>query len=213
MDAWQWFSIVVGVGIVLLAVALLLDRRARLRLTGGNQPAPLRSHAEVDRHVPAYITQDQVDALPAPNAQAQGRVPHRGEGFGFGHAAAEFANERDGASWDNPSLLIVDGQVDSMRELLTPLSRATATSPLIVVAEAFHPSVLTTLAANRRALHLPVVAAVAAGRDRLRLAELTGASQLSPSDLQAGYLPAECLGAAAHWSSTGSRSWVTPAQT
>lgn len=209
MDAWQWFAIVVGVGVALLALALLLDRRARLRATGAGQPAPLRSHAEVDRHVPEYVTQGEIDALPAPNATSRGRVPHHGEGFGFGHAAPEFATEGNGASWDTPALLIVDGSVDSMRELLAPLSRASTQRPLIVVAEAFHPTVLATLAANRRALHLPVVAAVAGRRDRLRLAELAGASEVSPSDLQAGYVPVEALGSATHWSSTMAKSWVT----
>ncbi len=210
MPAWTWFLIAVGAGLALLALAVLADRRARRRVTGAGRPAPLRNSEEVNRHVPAYITQSEVDDLPAPNKGSFGPLPHSGEGFAFGHAHRDFATVADGASRDNATLLIVDGTVGSMRELLAPLSRATEEKPLVVVAASFHPDVLTTLAANRRALHAPVVAAVADARDRLRLAELTGATQLDPSDLQAGYVPAGTLGRARHWSSTTTRCWVAP---
>ena len=95
-----------------------------------------------------------------------------------------------------------------MRELMAPLSTATAEHPLVLVAGGLHPVVLTTLAANRRALHTPVVAAVAARSDRVRLAELLGAAQVSPEDLRAGYLPPESFGLAGRWSSTPRKSWV-----
>lgn len=210
MPSWLWFVIVVAVGLVLLAGAVLLDRRASRRATGAGEPAPLRDHPVVDSLVPAYVTQDEVDALPAPGAGQPRRLPQQGEGFGFGHAHRDFATNPDGASWDAPTLLVVDGVVTAMRELLVPLQLATHEAPLVIVAEGFHPDVVATLAANRRALGLPVVAAAAPVRERRRLAELTGASPLSVPDLQAGYVPAAALGAARHWSSTSSRSWVEP---
>ena len=210
MGPWMWFLLVVAIGVALLAAALLADRRARRQLTGAGEPAPLRHNDDVDRHVPAYITQDEIDELPDPHRGAQGSVPHRGEGFSFGHAHRDFATLSDGASRDNASLLVVNGRVDSMRELFSPLARASEDEPLIVVADSFEPVVVTTLAANRRALGTPVVAAQAGAKDRLRLAELTGAVELDPSDLQAGYVPVEALGRARHWASTASRTWVTP---
>ena len=79
-----------------------------------------------------------------------------------------------------------------------------------IVAEGFHPEVLMTLAANRRALHAPVVAAAADARERSRLAELTGAEQLSTADLQAGYVPDHALGRADTWASTARNCWVEP---
>ncbi|SHJ52149.1 hypothetical protein SAMN02745244_02694 [Tessaracoccus bendigoensis DSM 12906] len=208
MPALTWFLIVVAVGVALLAAAVVADRHARRRVSGLGQPAPLRHSEEVNRHVPTYITQDEVDALPAPNRAATGSLPRRGEGFSFGHAHRDFANVAEGVSRDNVTLLIVDGTVSSMRELLAPLSAATTADPLVIVAAGFHPDVLTTLAANRRVLQAPVAAAVADARERLRLAELTGASQLSVADLQAGYVPSTVLGLALHWSSTSTRAWV-----
>lgn len=210
MPSWLWFVIVVAVGLILLAGAVLLDRRASRRLTGAGEPAPLRDHAIVDSYVPHYVTQDEVDTMPAPGHREARDLPKAGEGFGFGHAHPDFATNPDGASWDRPTLLVVDGAVTAMRELLNPLQRATAEAPLVVVADDFHPEVLTTLAANRRALGLPVVAAKAPARERRRLAELTGGLPLEPADLQAGYVPDSALGKAAHWSSTSSRSWVQP---
>lgn len=97
-----------------------------------------------------------------------------------------------------------------MRQLLAPLSTATAETPLVVVAAGLADEVVTTLAANRRAVGLPVVAAVAGPKDRRRLAELTGAEQLTPEDLRAGYVPSQALGHAARWTSTSRASWVDP---
>lgn len=210
MPSWLWFVIVVAVGLVLLAGAVLLDRRASRRVTGAGEPAPLRDHPVVDSHVPHYVTQDEVDAMPAPGRGEERNLPRTGEGFGFGHAHRDFATNPDGASWEHPTLLVVDGGVTAMRELLGPLQRASEDAPLVIVADGFHPEVLTTLAANRRALGLPVVAAEAPPKERRRLAELTGATPLEPADLQAGYVPDSSLGRAAHWSSTSSRSWVQP---
>lgn len=210
MPSWLWFVVVVGVGVLILAGAVLLDRRQSRRSTGASEPAPRRGHPQVDTHVPRYITQDEIDDLPSPAAGHTRDLPRQGEGFGFGHAHPDFATNPEGASYDDPRLLIVDGELSSMRELLAPLKWAREGDPLVVVAAGFHPEVLATLAANRRALSMPVVAAVADRRDRRRLAELTGAEELGRADLQAGYVPGSALGAARHWSSTASRAWVEP---
>ncbi|WP_345582475.1 hypothetical protein [Tessaracoccus lubricantis] len=208
MPSWLWFVIVLGVGLLILAAAVLLDRRQARRLTGAGEPAPRRGHAEVDTHVPHYVTQDEIDDLPSPAAGHGRELPKRGEGFGFGHAHPDFATNPDGASYAHPLVLVVDGELTAMRELLAPLKWATSETPLVVVAAGLHPEVLATLAANRRALGMPVLAAAANRRDRRRLAELTGAEELSVTDLQAGYVPHSALGRARHWSSTGTRTWV-----
>ncbi len=210
MDFWVWFLLATAVGGGLLAVAVLADRRARRRVSGEGEPAPERGIAAVDAQVPAYITQDEVDALPAPGRGVPGELSHQGEGFGFGHAHPDFATTSSGADWSHPRILVVDGEVDAMRQLLAPVSTATTDAPLVVVAAGFAPEVLTTLAANRRAVGLPVVAAIAGPKDRRRLAELTGADPLSPEDLRAGYVPEQALGRAARWTSTLRASWVDP---
>ena len=210
MPAWSWFVIALAIGAFLLLGATALDRRARRRVTGAGEPAPHRGLDDVDRHVPSYLTQDEVDALPHPAQRRSGAVPHRGEGFAFGHAHPDFATDQGGALWRGASVMIIDGEVTSMRQLMAPLSRATGDAPLAIVAEGFHPEVLMTLAANRRALHAPVVAAAADARERRRLAELTGAEQLSTADLQAGYVPDHALGRADTWASTARNCWVEP---
>ena len=215
MPAWSWFVVAVVIGGALLAVAVLADRRERRREVGTDQPAPARGLPAVDRHVPSYITQDEVDALTHPAVGQPRNLRHDGEGFGFGHAHPDFATNPSGAVLTSPTLLIVDGAVDTMRELLAPLSRATADAPLVVVADNFSDDVLTTLAANRRALNTPVLAALAPQRDRIRLAELTGATPVTEADLKAGYLPSSGMGRASQWSSTGRSTWValTPDKT
>ena len=211
MPAWSWFVVALVIGAALLAVAVLVDRGARRRVTGAGEPAPRRGLDEVDRHVPRYVTQDEIDSLPSPaSGQGAGPLPHAGEGFAFGHAHPDFATDREGARYQDPRILIVDGEVSAMRELMTPLAEATPERPLVVVAAGIHPEVLTTLAANRRALRLPVVAAVAGARDRVRLAELLGVDQVPASDLRAGYLPPGSYGLALEWTSTLKRAWVEP---
>lgn len=205
--SWSWFFMAVGVGVVLLGLAMLADRRQSRARTGVGQPAPKRGVASVDQVVPHYLTQDDVDAMDSPAAGSES-LPHRGEGFGFGYAHPDFATSRSGAFLERPRILVVDGDVTSMRELLAPLSTVSPDAPLVVVAAGFVPEVLTTLAANRRALHLALVAASAGERDRRRLAELTGASPLSGADLQAGYVPAEAFGKAVSYAATATKSWV-----
>ncbi|MFT3887658.1 MAG: hypothetical protein QM713_05785 [Arachnia sp.] len=210
MEFWGWFLIAVAVGGVLLALAVTADRRARRREVGAGEPAPARGVPAVDTQVPAYVTQDEVDAMPAPGRGVPGELSHAGEGFGFGHAHADFATTAAGAEWRHPRILVVDGEVDAMRQLLAPLSAASEESPLVIVADGFSAEVLTTLAANRRAVRMPILAAVAGTKDRRRLAELTGAEPLTPDDLRAGYVPDQALGRAARWSSTTSATWVQP---
>ena len=60
---------------------------------------------------------------------------------------------------------------------------------------------------------MPLVAAVAGPRERVRLAELVGAPQVTAADLRSGYLPEQSYGHAGGWSSTLKRSWVEPAST
>ena len=211
MSPLAWFVVVVCVGVVLLAAAVLLDRHQRRAATGQGEPAPRRGVESVDRIVPRYVTQDEVDAMASPASDPADGLPHRGEGFGFGHAHPDFATGSGGAALTGPRVLVVDGGVMSMRELLAPLASATAESPLVLVAAHIADEVLVTLAANRRALRMPVVAAVAETRDRRRLAELTGATPVAEDDLRSGYLPAEVYGTAAAWSSTRTRAWVQPA--
>lgn len=209
MPDWIWFIFAFGLGGGLLALAVAADRRARRRVTGAGQPAPHRGIAEVDQNVPTYLTQDEIDHLPSP-ADGTAPITQAGEGFSFGHAHPDFATGPTGASWQTPRILIVDGPIETTRELISSIAQASPDRPLMIVAEYISDEVLATLAANRRALRRPVLAAVANQPDRLRLAELTGATLLESSDLRAGYIPDTALGIASSWSSNLKQTWVTP---
>lgn len=204
----MWFVVALTIGAGLLAAAVLADRRERRREVGADEPAPARGVESIDRHVPAYVTQDEVDAMTHPAVGRPRDLPHRGEGFGFGLAHPDFATNPSGAALVDAVVLVVDGPVTSMREVLTQVSRATPERPLAIVAESFAPEVVTTLAANRRALDASVLAAEAERRDRTRLAELTGAAAVTPDDLKAGYVPQSALGHAHSWASTEKGTWV-----
>lgn len=208
MPPWLWFVVIVVVGSAILFGALLLDRRRARRVSGLGEPAPLRGHSHVDSHVPHYLTQEDVDYLPSPAQGASQKALRRGTAFAFGHAHPDFATSKNGASHHAPQLLLVDGEVTAMRELMAVLTRVSEDSPLIIVATGFHPEVVTTLAANRRALRLPVVAAAADAAELHRLSNATGAEALSPTDLQGGYVPPSALGRAVHWGSTSTQAWV-----
>ena len=211
MPAWSWFLIALTIGAILLAAAALVDRRQGRRRVGADEPAPRRAVGVVDRQVPAYVTLDVIDALPKPGAGRPRGLPRAGEGFAFGHAHPDFATNPAGALLHDPELLIIEGRVETMRELLGPVTQATPARPLVVVAEGFADDVLTTLAANRRALGAPILAATAGRRDRTRLSELTGAEPVPPEDLKSGYLPALVFGHALSWSSNEKSSWVVAA--
>lgn len=210
MSEVLWFVVVVAAGLVLLAAAVLADRAGRRQVTGEGRPAPVRGVESVDRIVPTYLTQDEIDAMPSPAAGRGADLGRRGEGFAFGYAHRDFATGAEGASWRRPRILIIDGDVFSMRELLAPAAAATPDVPLMIVAQSIADEVLTTLAANRRALGAAILAAEADARDRRRLAEVTGATPVSVEDLRSGYLPDVAFGAALTWTSTASRTWVDP---
>lgn len=204
MADWVWLLIALGVGVPLLAGAVVLDLRRRRRTEGprpqGSTPGTM---------TPAYLTQGEVDDLPLPQAAAD-PWPRQGRRFGFGYAHPDFRTHGDAAQRDNAVVLVVGGDIHDMRQLIAPLSRATEASPLIVVAPSYSPEALATLAANRRALHTPVVACTA-GHDQLEeLATWCGARALASSDLSAGYVPAEALGRARRWISDARNSWVEP---
>lgn len=110
---------------------------------------------------------------------------------------------------EEPVIVICGDEVSAMRELLPAVRRAReAGRPLIVAAPAFSAEILATLRANWvqgtfscLPIQLP--------EDRRRsLGSLTGASPVSTSDLQAGYLPANHLGRCRTWVSDQRTSWL-----
>lgn len=200
----EWIGIVVAlaVGVPLLVVAVLMDLRRRRAMDTELAAAPERGDDAVDAFVPEYIVQGDVDALARPGT---GVEPQRdfadGVRLGFGHLDADFATAGQWAELSDATILMVDDDISTMRELLVPLGGAASGQALVIAAASFHPDVLASLKANRRVTRLPVVAVEANLAELLQLQDEVGGEVLSSADLKAGWVPAHALGAASRWSS------------
>lgn len=209
MDDWIGIAVAFAVGVPLLVVAVLVDRRKRRHLESELKEPPLRGSEDVDALAPTYVSQDAVDALPRP-----GEGTRVGEGFSggirlpCGHLDADFATAGQVADLRDARVLMVDDPVSSFRELLVPLGGAVAGRPLVIVAESFHADVIASLRANRRVAQLSVVAVEANLAELMQLQDEVGGQVLSASDLKAGWVPANALGCAARWRSDLSSSCV-----
>ncbi len=194
MENWIGLLAALGVGIPLLVVAVWLDVRRRRRAEG----PPERSK------VTRYVTASAVAEMPAPKG-AWAEPKPTDEVLPFGYAHPGFANSWGQAELCDANVLLLDGIGATMRELMIPISRH---KPLVIAAKDFTPSVLDTLVANYKALHLPVIAVTT---DKMgEVAELTGAVPVSVADIRAGYLPAENLGYTKHWASDARTTRIAP---
>jgi chaperonin GroEL len=116
---------------------------------------------------------------------------------------------------DDPVILVVDGELTTVRELL-PIADYAKTSgrPLAVVAAAVTDDVLQTLEANALAGTLPAAAvAIPDSGQRRQFASLVGAVPITPADLKSGWVPTQHLGACATWVSSPTQLWVVADQT
>ena len=202
MGEWCVFVVVLGVGVPLLGLALWLDVRRRRHVDAELASAPLRGDPVVDFHLPRYVSQAEVDAMARPGSRAESTGnDHGGALLAFGHLDQDFATGGKVADLANAAILMVGDDVLSFRELLVPLSGASAQRPLVIAAVSFHPEVVATLRANRRAMGMPVVAVEANPAELLQLQDVVGGEVLSSADLKSGWLPAGALGLAASWHS------------
>ncbi len=197
-DYWG-LIMALAIGVPLLLLAVLVDRRARRRREGEIHRAPERGNPDIDVIVPAYVTQSEVDAMPHPAGPANRGAPPGGHVFAVGHLASEFATDGDACELADAHVLLVDGEVDAMRQLLVPLSKW---SPLVVLARGFHDDVTQTLVANRKATRKPVVAVRVSSSQLEDIQGAVGGHLLDASDLRAGYVPESFLGYAVRWRST-----------
>ena len=196
LDGLLWALVI---GLFLLALAVWLDMLRRRRLEG-------ESTGGGDEGRPEYLTQSEIDDLPAP---AAGETPDqgkpRGERLEIGLAALGFADAHGRAELEDASVLIIDGTGVTMRELMEPIAQH---QPIVLVARGIGDEVLATLVANRKSLRMPVVAVVT---DLIpEVADLTGALPVPVADLKAGYLPTEHLGHVTSWTTDRSHTWIEP---
>lgn len=201
--------VALGIGLPLLAGALLLDARRRRRQDAELAAAPERDLPSVDAHAPAYITQDEIDAMPRPGGDRPGQSAQpRGTRVAAGLAHRDFATSGERAELNAPAVLMTGDPIETFREILSPVGSASRERPLVIVAPAIAPEVLTTLCANRRALNSPLALVRAEGAEMSAIHALVGGEVLSGDDLRAGYVPESALGTAERWTSDAKATWI-----
>ncbi|MCL2315660.1 MAG: hypothetical protein FWC46_01045 [Actinomycetia bacterium] len=201
--------LILVVGLVALLVATLADARTRRRLERE------RPSADDGLASPDYVTDDQLAASwnvrrAGPDDDRAGRVAARGTRLGLRLAASSLATlAGNRALLDDASVLVCRDEVESVREVLGVLQRASAAAtPLVLAAPGFAGEVLDVLAANLRAGTLSCAALTGGDDDLAQLAALTGASVLGRTDLQADDAPPSSLGRAAHVLADARETWV-----
>lgn len=215
---WIGIGIVVILGVAVVAYGYLWDRTTNRRRAAAQSAAPDRPIPGLapDAEPPTYVQPKdlkpdnradpaELDALRA----SLDAAPH----LTCGHGPGAFATlGPDYAVLDDPLIVVIDGEVTAMRELLPAVSAAhTSKQPLVVIAAAMADEVYQTLEANALAHTLAAVAVVARRpADRNGLSALTGATPTPVNDLRMGWLPATSLGHCGRWVSTARELWVLP---
>lgn len=223
MQQWLGIAAVLVVGISLVAYGYLWDRTSnRLRreqLTSiPNRTIP--GH-RTDANAPAYVQASELasrQTAPITDPEAIAALQARTDGspsLPYGHLARTFATHAgDLCVLDDPVILVVDGELTTVREFLPVADHAKSSGrPLAIVAAAVSDDVLQTLEANTLAGTLSAAAVVIPESDQRRqFASLVGAVPVAPSDLKAGWVPSQHLGTCASWVSSPSRLWVVADQ-
>lgn len=216
MEQWSLFIAAVLAGGALLGLAATADRRARAREQARLSSPPDRNIPEYSGAQPSYIRADQIEG-------ASGKLAPVEVSFAEQLAAEESDATHLPAGWladsfatnANPkqailsdALVLVVDAVGALRELLPALARMREFERALVIATGdLQPETLEQLIANRRHLNLKICAIEASAEQRAKITSTLGISELSRADLQAGWLPNECLGSARRWVSTASSSW------
>lgn len=129
-----------------------------------------------------------------------------------GAADGSFLNRADSglAALASPVVLVLEGDLDADRDVLTVLAAAKAKGhPLVLVAPDVSDRALSTLRANTltgRVRTLPVL--LADLTQRRRVVALTGGRLVPSDDLSSGWLPDEVWGECAGWICDLDDSWV-----
>ena len=207
MDGVLGVIIIMAGGIALVAIAALLDWRSQKRLDAAMRQAPDRGPALAEAPVPDYIpapleldrpprqplTSEEQAALDEDLATEQKR-----------NVTATLADDRLATASDpqrailrGPLVLVCPEGIGALREVLDTLERAVQQKTgIVLVAPTFDPVVLDVLSVN---VDRGILAALALRADAdtcAQIAELTGATGVPRSDLQAGYLPHSVYGRA-----------------
>ena len=188
-SAWQGFFIILGVGIVILAIAALADRRTRRRSEGS-----VGADGSEDA-VPEYKTMTELLRRSPSAGDASSPESLRGAtNVTLTLATQALANDDRRCVASDPRVLVCDEAVTTVRELLPIWGRLEPGQALTVAAPAFDAAVVETAVANSRGGTRLVQLVVGEADARANLATLTGATPVTHADLQADAVTAAALG-------------------
>ena len=197
--------LVVGVG--LLTMAAVADWRSTRRAVAALAEAPDRGPVMADAPTPEYIPEPTPDERPrrSPLSVDEKAALDAELGAEESHTlAAVLADARLATSAEpqraimrGPLVLVCPEGVGSVREILDTLDRASRQkSGIVLAAPTFDPEVLDVMSVNVDRGMLEALPLRASAQVCQELAELTGATGVPRSDLQAGYLPHSVYGRA-----------------
>jgi len=206
-SAVQGFLLVLLAGLVLLVLAALADRRARLRAER-TKVTPTREipGLAVELSAPAYVLADQSGNRPrrrlepAERAELDAALPTPSTTtFALRMMDEELANLAEPSAWvaDHAKVIVCPEGVGNLRELLPTMERALAEEvPLLVAASGVEPDVIRTLIVNASRASLNSCAVSGAAGELGRLAVATSALPVLRADLQSGFVPHSVYGLA-----------------
>lgn len=217
MHSWVYLALALAVGLPLLALAALADRRARRAERDRLSSPPEASIPGFSGASPEYVPVDDVLGR-AISLQVSDEAERRDMDLllnesvqvSAGWASDRFATHSEPLRTflKDPLLLIAD-EIGAMRETLLPMQRARQLgAPLVIVSGRIDTATLDTLAANRIRFSLGILAVQADETTRQKIAEITNSTPATRIDLQAGYLRDDSLGRLTFWSSNATTSWI-----
>ncbi|MDR2620330.1 MAG: hypothetical protein LBC29_04345 [Propionibacteriaceae bacterium] len=192
--AWG-FWLIIGVGLVLLVVAALVDRRDRIRKTHA------RPGVDDTQDAPEYVLEDELAAgrlppLPTAVIAQENDAPH----LALRLLDSRLATYTGGNSvvYDAAVLVLTHAAISDIREVIRVLQRAAAAhTPLILAASTVSTAVHETLVANHLAGKLTLQVLCDGSEEETELAALAALSNAIPitrEDLIADALPPEVYG-------------------
>ncbi|WP_022911035.1 hypothetical protein [Aestuariimicrobium kwangyangense] len=203
---------IIAIGVLVLAVAALLDWRSKRRAetilaaptseTIAGEPVPVPDYLTPETlqktaKAPEAVTPDEAEVLAS--AEAEPSTLH----FDHGLVDPRQANRSDPERLvlNGPLVLVVSDGIGSPQEVLQTLDRAARGNEAIVLASlAIDPEVVDLVSVNAQQGVINAGTLVLPREALESLAAATGATALSRADLQAGYVPHSAYGRAA---------WVT----
>jgi hypothetical protein len=228
VDPWSIGLIaLIVVGLAAIIFGTLWDRRRNKRRAAEMLAPPPRQipHFKPDAPAPHYLSDLQARRRPE-NAEptelndaerkslAQQIADRRTVTVKAGYASRDFITDAS-ANWavlEHPAVLVCGDSVETFRELLGPLEKLILSrTPLVIVAPAIAPEVLSTLEVNtiRRTMRLLAVICDDAGLSATAAA--CQAKIIDRSDRQSGYLAPDQLGHCERWVSTATSSHLVVA--